>query len=435
MVSRIRQLPLNRGEVGHDGKTAYERLKGKPSNIPGVEFGETVMWKRRPVGGPLGKLSIMWEEGVYLGIKGTTSEIIIGAGKGIYKTRSIKRKPEEEKWNVLNIRGGVFGLPWEKTESNLRDNLEQVRVREFTEEEKRILEEKKATEVPKAPLKMTIRIQDIIQHGATVGCAGCRSAIKQSRNRLPHNLNCRSRFENVLKDEDRAKTAKKRSDEYISKVIEADDIKRNPKKAKVEETAVEDPTEAVPERMAEDTPVDSDDDLAEENEGGIQPSDGGEEAGAGRRVRRRTVNLLEGGSRTRDKEDRKVNDDAEEMRWAEILVQAVEGEPWEEESRKIYDDLAGNELNPKNVKAARKGEMEFVKKIQVYEERTIEECWHKTGKRPIPTRWVDILKGDEERSRWVAQDFKGNDKNRDDLFAAMPPLEAKKALLGWQRSA
>ena len=132
------------------------------------------------MGGPLGKLSIMWEAGVYLGIKGTTSEIIIGAGKGIYRTRSTKRKPEEEKWNVMNIRGGVFGLPWEKTESNLRDNLEQVRVREFTEEEKRVLEEeKKATEIPKAPLKMSIRIADIIQHGATVGCAGCKSAIKK----------------------------------------------------------------------------------------------------------------------------------------------------------------------------------------------------------------------------------------------------------------
>ena len=69
------------------------------------------MWKRRPIGGPLGKLSIMWEEGVFLGVKGTTSEFIIGAGVGIYRTRSIKRKPQEEKWNVQNIRGGVFGVP------------------------------------------------------------------------------------------------------------------------------------------------------------------------------------------------------------------------------------------------------------------------------------------------------------------------------------
>ena len=40
----------NRCEVGHDGKTAYERLKGKKAKVQGIEFGETVMWKRRPIG-------------------------------------------------------------------------------------------------------------------------------------------------------------------------------------------------------------------------------------------------------------------------------------------------------------------------------------------------------------------------------------------------
>ena len=140
------------------------------------------------------------------------------------------------------------------------------------------------------------------------------------------------------------------------------------------------------------------------------------------------MNLMEGGGSNRSTGERKVADDAEEMRWASILVQSVEGIITNEESQKIYDELTGKELNPKKVKQARNGEMEFVKKIQVYEERSIRECWDKTGKRLIPTRWVDILKGEEERSRWVAQDFKGNDKNRDDLFAAMPQLEAKKAL-------
>ena len=47
-------------------------------------------------------------------------------------------------------------------------------------------------------------------------------------------------------------------------------------------------------------------------------------------------------------------------------------------------------------------------------------------------RWVDTNKGDtinwDVRSRLVARDFKGGDKDRDDLFAATPPLEAKKML-------
>jgi hypothetical protein len=48
-------------------------------------------------------------------------------------------------------------------------------------------------------------------------------------------------------------------------------------------------------------------------------------------------------------------------------------------------------------------------------------------------RWVDTNKGGPGemmvRSRLVARDFKGGDKDRDDLFAETPPLEAKRMLL------
>ena len=57
------------------------------------------------------------------------------------------------------------------------------------------------------------------------------------------------------------------------------------------------------------------------------------------------------------------------------------------------------------------------------------ECWEATGAGPLSTRWVDSKKGDGVRCRWVARDFNNKaDKDRVDLFAAMPPLEAKKGL-------
>ena len=65
--------------------------------------------------------------------------------------------------------------------------------------------------------------------------------------------------------------------------------------------------------------------------------------------------------------------------------------------------------------------------------RPIEECWQKTGKAPVSVRWVDTNKGTPEfvevRSRLVARDFKGADKDRDDLFAETPPLEAQRLQL------
>ena len=52
----------------------------------------------------------------------------------------------------------------------------------------------------------------------------------------------------------------------------------------------------------------------------------------------------------------------------------------------------------------------------------------------ISTKWIDTNKGDpsnpDYRSRWVGREFKGHDKDREDLFAATPPLEAKKSLIG-----
>ena len=41
-----------------------------------MEFGDAVLWKRLREGGPLGKLSCMWEDGIFLGVKATTGEII-----------------------------------------------------------------------------------------------------------------------------------------------------------------------------------------------------------------------------------------------------------------------------------------------------------------------------------------------------------------------
>ena len=79
----------NRLEVGRDGKTSSERLKGKKARVQGIEFGEAVLFKRLTVGGGLGKLSIMWEDGIFLGVKGSTAEMVIGSASGVVKTWSV----------------------------------------------------------------------------------------------------------------------------------------------------------------------------------------------------------------------------------------------------------------------------------------------------------------------------------------------------------
>ena len=91
----------SRADVGADGKTGYERCKERHARLSRMEFWEAVLWKRQREGGPLGKLSCVWEDGIYLGVKETTDEKIVGE----------RRQKKEERWGpkMLELVGGV---PW-----------------------------------------------------------------------------------------------------------------------------------------------------------------------------------------------------------------------------------------------------------------------------------------------------------------------------------
>ena len=97
----------------------------------------------------------------------------------------------------------------------------------------------------------------------------------------------------------------------------------------------------------------------------------------------------------------------------------------------FYDDMSGKRLNPDSVRSARREEMVEVHKHRVYTKVPIRQCLEETGRPPVGVRWVDVNKGDDQnpdyRSRLVAQELKRTGLI-EDLFAATPPLEAKKIL-------
>ena len=91
---------LHRYEVGHDGKTAYERCKRKAAKVLGIEFGEAVLWKRRAVGGALAKMTCLSEDGLYLGLKGASGEVIVADETGVAQCRGSpwKLDGEQQSW-------------------------------------------------------------------------------------------------------------------------------------------------------------------------------------------------------------------------------------------------------------------------------------------------------------------------------------------------
>ena len=90
----------------------------------------------------------------------------------------------------------------------------------------------------------------------------------------------------------------------------------------------------------------------------------------------------------------------------------------------------GTWIDPKLLIAGRREEMEYMMKMGVFEVVDEKECYD-NGCKPLMLKWVDKMKGEECRSRWVCREIK-KAKNRDEqlgpeeVFSPMPPSEGLK---------
>ena len=71
-------------EVGKEGN------KGRRAPTLGIESGEGVLWKRKPIGGALGKFSCTWGDGVYLGLRGASGQLNVSDVTGVWRTRTVQ---------------------------------------------------------------------------------------------------------------------------------------------------------------------------------------------------------------------------------------------------------------------------------------------------------------------------------------------------------
>ena len=95
----------------------------------------------------------------------------------------------------------------------------------------------------------------------------------------------------------------------------------------------------------------------------------------------------------------------------------------------FWDDAKGGWSDGKLVMEARAKELEYARKMRLYDKVPRTELWRSGAKAPIRVRWVDTINarpGDppDVRSRLVAKQFAVGE--RGDIFAATPSLEAIK---------
>ncbi len=127
----------------------------------------------------------------------------------------------------------------------------------------------------------------------------------------------------------------------------------------------------------------------------------------------------------------------EDLRAALMSIEASQedGEAEEEVNiEKFIDHVNGGLLDPEKVKMARAKEMEYIRKMRVYDKVPRRRCEESSQRKTIKLRWVDTCKADGTyRSRLVAKEFRRDPKP--EFFSATPPVEAFKLLISLVASA
>ena len=406
---------VNRYEVGHDGKTPYERLRGKTSRMLGVEFGERLMFRRQPLGARLAKLESLWEEGIFVGYRSQSGEYMIGTAEGAFKTRTIKRMICEKRWDAGNL-SCIVGTPWKPIpgDDDVDDAMPaiQIKMKDGTVD----IEQARQKEEQIVPRRVYIQRKDIEEHGATPGCLGCR-AILGGRKAINHSETCRGRIENCMKGTARGT---KRMADVVSR--QNDFLERSVRHAADQEKQTADHGQGV---GASSSKPSEPAQLATTNEKRKRdPEDQGDQ----------DDHRVEKTEQSKAGANMDIGPIVCEER-ADMGDDEIVDEYFKHPELIATDDVTGKSLDAKKVQAAREDEMSELKRLHVYDEVDLEECWRLTRRPPITARWIDTNKGDDARpkyrSRFVARQIRqlhgGSD--REDVFAATPPWEAVKILL------
>ena len=112
---------INLYEVGKDGRVPYQRLRGRKLQADLLEFGECVHFQ--PLDhSKLGKAELRWMNGVFLGIRLSSGEKLVGNEDGVFKVRSMRRKLESDRWDVSQLEG-ISSFPWKPYQGSEDDKI------------------------------------------------------------------------------------------------------------------------------------------------------------------------------------------------------------------------------------------------------------------------------------------------------------------------
>ena len=236
-------------EVGNTGRTAIQIIRGSTSSRGIAQFGEKILYMPLKLStNQRGNMEDNYLDGIFLGMRLRSDEIIVGTTKGVIKARSIRRLVEEEQWDKEFARA-ILGSPKQPVPGVNSDHLPSVineRHRQVEDHcdgeaqqpdesadigdipvpiEQRTLNQPR----PEQYRKMYVTSAMINKHGPTSGCPGC--ARMGTRKMAAHNDECRMRMkEELAKSEvgrEQLQREQDREQAQLEKAVQAE-VRRNP---------------------------------------------------------------------------------------------------------------------------------------------------------------------------------------------------------------
>ena len=155
--------------VGKNGRTAFERRRGRKCRIPTAQFGEKVWWRMERRKTDRGnRMESEWRTGIWLGHNRDTNESWIGIKEKAVKAWAVRRMDEEERWSARGLEE-IGGAPQQPNpEEGTRMIVPQVRFGPPNEQEP----------VESGPLRrdtlprMKLTEEYFRKYGWTEGCGG-----------------------------------------------------------------------------------------------------------------------------------------------------------------------------------------------------------------------------------------------------------------------
>ena len=449
-----------------DGMTAYQRLKGKPWKVPLPSWGESVEFRLRG----RGKMESRWKEGVYVGLDCNSTEKLVGDEAGIHKVVSIRRKPAQWRWNKKLVEE-FKGIPWDW--SPVTGEILPHPISLAPELPEAAEERAEPSRPIRGPKSLYITRKNLETHGFTAGCPACdNTRLGRRSGGILHTDACRKRMEATLSQDPEAQDRYERA--FMKHVAyheppvpmasagvasapaqgastsskpmvmarqpplhQALRVAAAPTGGEVRSTSTKRPPPEAEEARAvrsKEAPVQAQ--KRKHEGGGEEIEEAAMEAAVVHSstpvreqpdVERQIMLLLEKG---REDVISTVVQEADEQQNSRPVCEEPSGMEQDCYLEAFFDDVSGKQLEHSRVLKARQDEVDFIKRMSVFEEV------ERPKNRPVlKGRWVDVNKGDDAhpnyRSRYVGKEIKKGARGSlaAQYFAAMPPLSTFKLLL------